>query len=330
MDHRQVMTLLRRHWLLCFALVLAASAAVAWFLLPGFSYGLLSNVERLRSGLYVMETEVEGAPISYLEGGDGDVVVLLHGFAANKDHWTRISRYLTPQVRVIAPDLPGFGESGLVDGGDYSVEAQAVRLREFARALGLTRFHLAGSSTGGNIAGAYAALYPEMVITLWLVAPLGVTGAEASEVERMGAAGESPPLIIARPEEFGRVLDLVFEKRPWIPDPMRRYLARQAAARFHHYHWVYSQIRTLAPDGRPLPATPLQPLLAGSGIPTLILWGDRDRVLHVSGAERLAEVMEDARVEVMPGVGHLPMLEAPEATARLYLSFIGLAAETQP
>ena len=100
------MTLLRRHWLLCFALVLAASAAVAWFLLPGFSYGLLSTVERLRSGLYVMETEVEGAPIAYLEGGDGEVVVLLHGFAANKDHWTRISRYLTPHVRVIAPDLP--------------------------------------------------------------------------------------------------------------------------------------------------------------------------------------------------------------------------------
>lgn len=330
MGHRQVMTLLRRHWLLCFALVLAASAAVAWFLLPGFSYGLLSTVERLRSGLYVMETEVEGAPIAYLEGGDGEVVVLLHGFAANKDHWTRISRYLTPHVRVIAPDLPGFGESGLVDGGDYSVEAQAVRLREFARALGLTRFHLGGSSTGGNIAGAYAALYPETVKTLWLVAPLGVAGAEASDVERMVAAGEPPPLIIARPEEFGRVLDLVFEKRPWIPDPMRRYLARQSAARFHHYNWVYSQIRTLAPDGRPLPATPLQPLLAGSGIPTLILWGDRDRVLHVSGAERLAEVMEDARVEIMPGVGHLPMLEAPEATARLYLSFIGPAAAPQP
>ena len=158
-------------------LALTASAVLAWFLLPGFGYALISNFERLRSGLYVLETEVDGTPVSYLEGGDGEVVVLLHGFAANKDHWTRVSKYLTPHLRVIAPDLPGFGDSGLVEGGDYSVAAQAARLHEFVRELGLTRFHLGGSSTGGNVAGAYAARYPETVKTLWLVDPSGLLGA---------------------------------------------------------------------------------------------------------------------------------------------------------
>lgn len=319
-----MMTFLRRHWFLACLVAVAAAIVAAWFLLPGFSYSLLAGVERLRAGLYALDTEVDGTPVSYLEGGEGEVVVLLHGFGGNKDHWTRVSQYLTPHVRVIAPDLPGFGDSGLVEGGDYSVEAQAARLREFVRTLGLTRFHLGGSSTGGNIAGAYAARYPESVKTLFLVAPLGVLGAEPSEVERRIAAGEPPPLIISNWREFPQVLDLVFEEQPWIPEPMRRYLARQAAARYHHYNWVYGQLRTFAPDGRPLPATPLQPLLQGSEIPTLILWGDRDRVLDVSGAQLLAGVLEDARVEIMPGVGHLPMLERPEETAALYLSFIGV------
>ncbi len=323
------MPFFRRHLLLCLMLAVVILAGLAWFVLPGFSYGVLVTAERLHSGLYPMETTVDGTPIAYLEGGDGEVVVLLHGFTANKDHWTRVARFLTPHVRVIAPDLPGFGESGLVDGGDYSVEAQARRLHEFARALGLTRFHLGGSSTGGNIAGVYAALHPESIKSLWLIAPLGVEGATPSEVDRMVAGGQSPPLIIERPEEYGRVLDLVFEHRPWIPSPMRRHLARQAAAHFHHYTWIYGQIRTTGPNG-PGPATPLQPLLSGSSIPTLIVWGEKDRVLDVSGAEILAGVMGDAQVEIMPDVGHLPMLEFPEAVARRYLEFIGVPVAGAP
>ena len=148
--------------------------------------------------------------------------------------------------------------------------------------------------------------------------------------DRMIASGEPPPLIISNPREYGRVLDLVFEERPWIPQPMRRYLARQAAARFHHYNWIYRQIRTTGPDGMPVPATPLQPFLQGSKIPTLILWGDRDQVLDVSGASLLADAMEDARVEIMPGVGHLPMLEDPEGTAALYLEFLELPIQAGP
>ena len=230
---------------------------------------------------------------------------------------------------MIAPDLPGFGDSGLVDGGDYSVEAQARRLGEFVRNLGLTRFHLGGSSAGGNVAGVYAGLHPETVKSLWLVAPLGVEGAAPSEIDRMMAAGQPPPLIIEDPGEYGNVLDLVFESRPWIPSPMRRHLARQAAARYHHYSWIHGQLRTDGPDGGG-PATPLQPFLAGSGVPTLIMWGDKDRVLDVSGAALLAGVMPDARVEILEDTGHLPMLEDPETVARIYLEFIGVPDSGRP
>ncbi len=321
--------MIRKHWFTCLLLLVVAAGVAAWYLWPGFSYGVLVAAERLRSGVYRAETTVDEATVAYLEGGDGEVVLLLHGFSANKDHWTRVARFLTPHLRVIAPDLPGFGESGLVEGGDYSVESQAERLRRFVADQGLTRFHLGGSSTGGNIAGVFAARYPEMVESLWLIAPLGVSGADPSEVERLVASGEPPPLIIERPQQYGRVLQLVFENPPWIPSPVERYLARQAAARYQHYRWVYRQIRDVGP-GECRPATPLEPLLAGSAVPTLIVWGDRDRVLDVSGAAVLAEVMADARVEIMPGVGHLPMLESPEETAARYLEFIGVTAADGP
>lgn len=321
--------MIRKHWFTCLLLLVVAAGVAAWYLWPGFSYGVLVAAERLRSGVYRAETTVDEATVAYLEGGDGEVVLLLHGFSANKDHWTRVARFLTPHLRVIAPDLPGFGESGLVEGGDYSVESQAERLRRFVADQGLTRFHLGGSSTGGNIAGVFAARYPDMVESLWLIAPLGVSGADPSEVERLVASGEPPPLIIERPQQYGRVLQLVFENPPWIPSPVERYLARQAAARYQHYRWVYRQIRDVGP-GECRPATPLEPLLAGSAVPTLIVWGDRDRVLDVSGAAVLAEVMADARVEIMPGVGHLPMLESPEETAARYLEFIGVTAADGP
>lgn len=314
-------SLFRKHWFLCLLLLTVSAGVAAWYLWPGFSYGVLVGAERVRSGVFRAQTTIDEVPIAYLEGGDGDVVLLLHGFTASKDHWTRVSRFLTPHVRVIAPDLPGFGESGLVEGGDYSVDAQAERLRRFVADQGLTRFHLGGSSTGGNIAGVFAARYPEMVESLWLVAPLGVAGAQPSEVEQMVAAGEPPPLIIERPQQYSRVMDLVFETRPWIPEPVEKHLARQAAARYQHYRWVYGQIRDVGP-GECRPATPLEPILRDATVPTLIVWGDRDRVLDVSGAQVLADEMADARVEIMPGVGHLPMLEAPEATASRYLEFI--------
>ena len=316
------MNLIRRHWLLALASLLAIVLVAAWFVLPGFSYAVLVAVERTHCRVYKVEAMVDELPMAYLEGGDGEVILLLHGFTANKDHWTRVARFLTPQYRVIAVDLPGFGESALVNGGDYSVKAQAERIRRFTQALGLTRFHLGGSSTGGNIAGVFAARYPDSVESLWLIAPLGVAGAEPSDVGRMMAAGAPPPLIIDQPGKFGDVLDIVFDNRPYLPRPVRRHLGKEAAARYHHYRWVYGQIHEIGPSGLPEPATPLQPLLAGSEVPTLIVWGERDRVLDVSGAALLADVMRNAQVEIMPRVGHLPMLEKPEKTAARYLEFL--------
>lgn len=324
-----MLSTIKTYWGRILVVLTLFGLVLAWHLFPATSYKTVVALERAHAGLYQAEVEVAGARVVYLEGGQGDVVLLLHGFGANKDHWTRVARFLTPQYRVIAPDLPGFGDSDLSQGADYSIPAQVERVRAFVEALGLGTVHLGGSSMGGNIAAIYAALFPDRVRSLWLLAPLGVADAQPSDVDRLLNAGERSPLIIERQRQFDRLLEYVFEDRPWIPGPMREQLSGEAAARYHHYHWIHDQIRTQGPEGTG-PATPLQPAMSGLSIPTLIVWGQEDRVLDVSGAALLASVLPQANLQIMPGVGHLPMIERPEEAAEQYLSFLASISQPEP
>lgn len=142
------------------------------YLAPEKAAILAINADRHRSGLLRKEIDLPGGlRFVYLEGGKGEPLMLLHGFGANKDNFTKAARFLTPHYRVILPDLIGFGESSHPREADYSPAAQTVRLRSFAKALGFERLHLGGNSMGGLIAMIYAASYPADVASLWLLDP---------------------------------------------------------------------------------------------------------------------------------------------------------------
>ena len=199
-----------------------------YFLLPGAIVDLMQKAERSAGGLKQRSIEVKGLRIEYLEGGKGDALVLLHGFGANKDNWNRIGKYLTPHFRVIAPDLPGFGESSPDPEGDYTISAQAKRVKAFVQALGIKSLHLCGSSMGGNIAGAYASNYPKDLKSLLLIAPGGVASSEPSEMDRQLKAGKPNPLVVRSVEDYERLLDLVFVKRPFIPHAIKKHFIQEA------------------------------------------------------------------------------------------------------
>ncbi|NNF61942.1 MAG: alpha/beta fold hydrolase, partial [Gammaproteobacteria bacterium] len=211
--------------------VLVAADLLAVFLFPGAAYQLAMDAERALAGLHTREIEVDGIRYSYTDSDEGEPLLLLHGFTADKDHWTRVARHLTDKFRVIAPDLPGFGASTRDPQLDYSIDAQAQRVAAFADALGLQQFHLGGSSMGGAIAAVLSARYPQRVQSLWLLAPGGVTADEVSDMESMLLGGGDHPLIPASREEFEATLDFVFEKRPFLPGPLRRHLSEVAAER---------------------------------------------------------------------------------------------------
>ncbi len=250
--------------------------------------------------------------IVYLEGGSGESVLLLHGFGADKDNWNLFSRYLTKTYHVIAPDLPGFGESSKIWSDQYHITAQVERVHEFAKEINLTRFHLLGNSMGGLIAGVYAATYPDEILTLCLLDPAGVIESEPSPFSLELEKGNNP-LIVESVSEYDKLLDFTFAKRPYLPDSLKSYLAEMAVQRKDFYKKVFIEAT---------PGNQLEVMMREIRAKTLILWGDSDRVLSVSSAQVLQKGIEKSKVVILKDCGHMPMLEKPEETARHYLEFI--------
>jgi len=287
-----------------------------YYIFPGTTSDLLIALERNIGGVSQKSLTVEGFRIEYLEGGQGDALLLLHGFGANKDNWTRWAKFLTPHFRLIIPDLPGFGQSTATPDIDYSIIAQVDRLKAFMTALGIKTFHIGGSSMGGGIAGTYASKYPEDVLSLILISPGGVVSSQTSEMQKLIKDLKQNPLISKNTDDYERMLDFVFNKKPFIPGVIKNRLAQHAIEHQPLNEIIWRQLVSYWNDH------PLEKLLNGQKKPSLIIWGTHDRVLHVSGANILKEVMPNSQIALMDNVGHLPMIEDPKESAELYLSFL--------
>lgn len=292
------------------AALLAATAFVV--LAPEAALRGFIALERQRAGLVRKQIELPGElQMVYLEGGQGEPLLLLHGFGADKDNFTRVARFLTPHYRVIVPDQLGFGESAHPAQADYAPAAQAARARALAQALGLTGLHLGGSSMGGQIALTYAAQHPTEVKSLWLLDTAGVHSAPASELRKILEAGGPNPLMARTEDEFAQVFAFAMQDPPFIPRPLLNVIARERVRHFALEQRIFSQIAADSVEAR----------IAGLAVPALIVWGEQDRALHVGSAQVLQALMPRSQVIVMPAVGHLPMIERPRQSADDYLRF---------
>lgn len=270
-------------------------------------------LERWRNGLESKSIDVDGMQIAYNEGGQGEPLLLIHGFGADKDNWTRVAGHLTPHYRVIAIDLPGFGQSSRIPNAEFDIVSQTRRVHQIASALGLERFHLGGSSMGGNISLTYAGLYPDQVMSLWVLAPAGVEGSEISELRRRYAQTGENALIVKQAEDFPSIMQFTMSKPPFLPYSVKHQLGLRAAADHDLHKRIFE---TLNRDAQSVNA-----LIKDSPIPALVVWGDQDRALHYSGADILKSLMPNAKIMVRPGIGHLPMIEEPQRSAQDWLSF---------
>ena len=302
-------------------LALSVLVAIALTLIPTATlYQGLVKLERKLAGFEPHRIQVGDQEIAYLRGGQGEPLLLLHGFGADKDNWNRIGGYLSEHYDVIALDLPGFGNSSKDVNGQYDVFSQVERVRQFAASLGLQRFHIAGNSMGGYIAGNLAAKYPEQVRTLWLLNPLGVMGSQTSEMFLAIKRGENPKVLARDKQEFNALFDFLFVDPPYVPGAMLTYLAEQAALSAGLNRIIFDQIHNLK-DNEPQFDSPLDQALNGYAGPLLVTWGDQDRVLHVSGAAVIKELVPHSTVAIMQNVGHLPMLEQPLSTSESFIEF---------
>ena len=267
-----------------------------------------------------LETKVftlaSGDTMSYLEGGNlkGEPLLLIHGFGANKDNFTRIAKELS-DYHLIMPDLLGFGDSSKPPQADYRADAQAQRLHELLQAKGVASdIHVGGNSMGGAISVAYAAMYPNTVKSLWLLDSAGFWSAGFSQ-DRFGDGGiTSSPLLVETKEDYFALYDLVMYKPPYIPRTVQAVFAQTNIANRDLHGKILEQITADNVEAR-------AKVIAQYNIPTLIVWGAEDKIIKPETAIVMKQIIPQAQVITMPEVGHLPMVEAVKKTASDYKGF---------
>ena len=281
---------------------------------PVASLDAAIGLERRLSGLTTHSVTLDGFSTAYLERhGPGPDVLLLHGFAGDKDNWTRFARTIDSNYRVLIPDLPPFGEGTLIEKGDFRVATQVPRVLEFADHMDSKKFHLVGNSMGGHIAALLTLAAPERVLSLTLIDSAGVEPTITTDFVVQAKTGRSL-LLLDQPEQFKDLLALTFTKPPYMPQRFQQIFGERLVARRSLYQTVF--------DDLVVGYQPLETHLANIGTPTLIMWGDDDQVFHPSAAEIFHQGIAGSQIAILEA-GHVPMIELPDQSADMVMAFIG-------
>ena len=255
-------------------------------------------------------------------------IVLVHGAISSLQTWEPWEVRLQAKYRVISFDLPGSGLTGPDPSGDYGVEKTVRLIDGLTRKLGVERFALAGHSMGGWIAWHYALAHPERTTALILVAPAGAPDVKYPDPPLGIRLGRSPML---------RNMVMRVTPRSVIERTIRQSITDQSIvtdAMIDRY-WellLYPGNReaTLArPSLADLePATRSE--MARLHMPVLIQWGERDRLMPVAASRWFKAAIPGAREIIYPGIGHVPMEEAPDRTVADVDAFLdGVARGSQ-
>jgi len=294
-------------------LVVIVAVVACYYAFPEKIAGYMIDVVRNKAGLTKKEIKIDDHNIVYLEGGQGPTILLLHGYAADKDYWIMFAPYLTKNYHVVIPDIPGYGESSMIEKASYDLSNQMSRLHKFTQALEMKKFHIVGNSMGGFFAGCYTVRYPDEIISLGLFDAGGVTSPEKSAVTKMMEKDENP-LVLKDRNDMQRLMALAFVNPPSLPYPIMKVLIKTSLANRKFYE---KERKEIFPD-----FLSLEKDLPNIKAQTLILWGDQDKVLDVSGVSVFEKGLKNHKTVIIKDCGHLPMIEKPQATATQYIDFI--------
>lgn len=281
-------------------------------------YDTAIDWERSAAGLEPDRIAVGELDIAYLrnkETVDGDTIVLIHGFGANKDNWTRLARELTDEFNVYAIDLPGHGDSSKELDLGYRFEDQVQHVARILDALNIDQAHLMGNSMGGAITALYSATFPEQVRSAVLFNPAGIFEYE-SELVELVTEGDNP-LIPKESGDFDRLLDFALEKRPFVPWPILGVMEEKAIANREVNQVIFAAIRDTGFE------SDFRTAIREVTVPVLVVWGKEDRVINYRNADLFVEAIPRSTKVILDDIGHAPMVEAPKRSAQLFRDFIG-------
>ena len=268
---------------------------------------------------------LNGHEFSYLDSGEGPALLFIHGLTGSQRNWAHLVDALDHDHRVLAPDLFGHGASAKVI-GDYSLGAHAATLRDLLDMLGIDRVTLIGHSFGGGIAMQFSYLFPERVERLVLVDSGGM-GRDVSALLRAatlpGAELVLPVItsswVRGRVETIARILT----RGGWQASPETTEIWRgftSLADTDTRRAFLATTRAVIDPGGQTVTAHDHLPMAIQ--IPTLVVWGTKDRMIPAWHATTAHQAIAGSRVELFVGAGHFPHLDDPERFAEVLSDFM--------
>jgi len=244
------------------------------------------------------EVDIGKVRLYYEDRGSGDPIVFLHGFTLDRRMWHRQIEYFSKQYRVLAYDSRGHGKSSCPKTG-YSRQDRVQDLRKFVQALKLRQFHLVGLSMGGATALGYALDYPDSLLSLTLV--------------DTAAGGYSPPPKYKDLRDAARSKGVEEAKRRWIRSALFYYINRNEDLHRELKEIISDHCGNLWLDHKrgKYDERDDVALAANIKVPTMIFVGEKDKYF-IPLARTLHKNIVDSEMDVVPGVGHMLNMEAPE------------------
>jgi abhydrolase domain-containing protein 6 len=289
-----------------------------------FYFGFDVKTKKRKSG---GKSGINNHQWSYMERGTRSstrpTLVCLHGIGSNKDSWSPVVAQLPAHYHCIMLDMPGHGETTFVDDVDQlDVKQYAKSVYEFLEMKQMINesepIRLVGISFGGGVAGIFASLYPNLVEKLVLLCPAVNTPVVTPAYAQL-QAGNYKCLVPENGKDMIATLRLIADKTSYYPEKIMQ---------------TYVDL-TFSLERRTLLSTLLKNLMENAArfheefdenlknitMPTLILWGDNDKIIHVSGAQFLCDRLPNAQLEIFSQCNHALFMDAPLKTAQRMTNF---------
>jgi pimeloyl-ACP methyl ester carboxylesterase len=286
------------------------------------------------AGLEDRTADVNGVGVHYLVGGTGEPLLLIHGLGSSASLEFRFNlEALATQHRVLAPDLPGFGQSEKPN-VPYTIEFFVETLTSFLRGLGIERLAVMGISFGGRVALGLALAQPRIVERLVLVDSLGLGVPRRVMAYRLLLMRGIGELMMTSTATAMRRLSPKTVRRFWRwylnrPKSVEHILSDSRIADHRRmmgapgYQAAYlATLRALASRSSLRDGVTLEGQLPQLSMPVLLIWGRHDHLFPASHAQAAAALVRNARVEIFEDAGHTPQMEEPDRFNRLVLDFL--------
>jgi pimeloyl-ACP methyl ester carboxylesterase len=268
--------------------------------------------------------DLHGDRVAFLDAGAGEALLLIHGMAGSSTTWRAVIPRLSKKYRVVAPDLLGHGESAKPR-GDYSLGAFAVWLRDLLDELSISRATVIGQSLGGGVAMQFTYQHRDYCERLVLISSGGLGPDLSWTLRILSAPGVEVMLPVVAPQP---VLNVGNKLGSWLtsagihsPRAVEMWSAYSSLSDRQTRQAFLRTLRSVV-DYRGQAVSAVNRLHLSSGLPTLLIWGDRDRIIPVAHGYAAHDALPGSRLEVLAGVGHFPHVESPTAVVDILDDFI--------